>query len=181
MNVDAEIIVEEADNVLTVPVNSINRGDIIFVKEDGIERANDITDQLKSRAEENSKNGSKQEEKPQQTIPAVTEGSAPIEGGQFTPDASRVPMNIEIPDGYRAIQVKTGLNDNDYIEIKSGLGEGDMVRTLNTEASSEGITFGDEDIMGQMHQNRDQQMRQMQTGGGAAGPGGGGGMGGGPR
>ena len=181
MNVDAEIIVEEADNVLTVPVNSINRGDIIFVKEDGIERANDITDRIKSRAEENSKNGSKQEEKPQQTIPAVTEGGAPIEGGQFTPDASRVPMNIEIPDGYRAIQVKTGLNDNDYIEIKSGLGEGDMVRTLNTEASSEGITFGDEDIMGQMHQNRDQQMRQMQTGGGAAGPGGGGGMGGGPR
>ena len=90
-------------------------------------------------------------------------------------------MNIEVPEGYRALQVVTGINDNDYIEIKSGLVEGDMVRTLNTEASSEGVTFGDEDIMEQMQQNRNQQMRQMQGGGGGMSGPGGGGMGGGPR
>ena len=34
-----------------------------------------------------------------------------------------VPTNIDVPDGYRAIQVETGINDTDYIEIKSGLTE----------------------------------------------------------
>ncbi len=35
MNVDAEIVVEEADNAIAVPVNSVNRGNIVFVKDDG--------------------------------------------------------------------------------------------------------------------------------------------------
>ncbi len=46
-----------------------------------------------------------------------------------------VPTNIDVPDGYRAIQVETGINDTDYIEIKSGLTEKDQVRTLDTESS----------------------------------------------
>lgn len=185
MNVDAEIIVEEADNVLTVPVNSVNRGDVVFVKEDGIERANDITDAIKSRANGDKDAKNKDAKQPESTMPVVSgEGIRPSEETQqkkFSVDASRVPANIEIPDGYRAIQVETGLNDNDYIEIKSGLGEGDEVRTLNTESSSAGASFGDDDIMMQMQQNRNQQMRQMQSGGMGGPPSGGGGMGSGPR
>lgn len=44
MNVDAEIVVEEADNVIAVPVNSVNRGNIVFVKDDGTTHENDVTD-----------------------------------------------------------------------------------------------------------------------------------------
>ena len=54
-----------------------------------------------------------------------------------------VPTNIDVPDGYRAIQVETGINDTDYIEIKSGLTEKDQVRTLDTESSSANASFGD--------------------------------------
>ncbi|MBQ6558122.1 MAG: hypothetical protein IJL81_01990, partial [Clostridia bacterium] len=87
-----------------------------------------------------------------------------------------IPANTTVPEGYRAIKVQTGLNDNDYIEIKSGLSEQDTVRTLNTESSSFGAQFGgDDDITAQMQQNRNAQMRQMQTGGGVPS---GGGMGG---
>lgn len=187
MNVDAEIIAQEADNVLTVPVNSVNRGDIVFVKEDGIERENDITDEIKNRSGGDKDDKNKDAKQPEATMPVVSgEGIRPsgeTQQKKFSVDASRVPANIEIPDGYRAIQVETGLNDNDYIEIKSGLGEGDEVRTLNTESSSAGASFGDDDIMMQMQQNRNQQMRQMQGGGGGMGgpPSGGGGMGSGPR
>ena len=56
-----------------------------------------------------------------------------------------VPTNIDVPDGYRAIQVETGINDTDYIEIKSGLTEKDQVRTLDTESSSANASFGVQD------------------------------------
>ena len=151
MNVDAEIIVEQAKDVLAVPVNSVNRGDIVFVKDNGQPHGDDVTDAIKSK-----KDGNGDDEK--------------VKG---------VPANTNVPDGYRAIKVETGLNDNDYIEIKSGLNEQDMVRTLNTESSSAAAMFGggdDEDFSAQMEQRRNQSMRQMQTGGGVPS---GGGMGGG--
>ena len=88
---------------------------------------------------------------------------------------AKLPRNIEVPDGYRAIAVETGINDTDYIEIKSGLTEGDMVRTLNTEMSSTDMSFGPEDMM---------KMRNMQGGGMNGGMSGGmpgGNMGGGNR
>ena len=148
MNVDAEIIVEEAKDVLAVPVNSVNRGDIVFVKDNGQQHGDDVTDAIK-----NKKDGNGDDER-----------------------VRNIPANTTVPEGYRAIKVQTGLNDNDYIEIKSGLNEQDMVRTLNTESSSFGAQFGgDDDITAQMQQNRNAQMRQMQTGGGVPS---GGGMGG---
>ena len=85
---------------------------------------------------------------------------------------ANLPRNVEVPEGYRAIVVETGINDADYIEIKSGLNADDMVRTLNTKMSSTDMSFGPEDMM---------KMRNMQ--GGMGGPGGnmGGGMQGGNR
>ena len=147
MNVDAEIVVEEAVDVLVVPVNSVNRGNIVFVKDDGTQRSGDVTDLINERRKNPGANPS-----------------------------SNIPANIEIPDGYRAIQIETGLNDNDYIEVKSGLGIDDSVRTLNTKASSANATFG--------NMNGMQGMRGM-NGGMNGGMGGGmrsgGGMGGPPR
>lgn len=155
MNVDAEIVVDEADNVLTIPVNSINRGNVVFVKDDGTQHTGDITDIINERRE----NPDKKDDMPD------------------------VPANIEIPEGYRAIRIDTGLNDNDYIEVKSGLGEGDSVRTLNTKSSSEDADFG---MPGQM-QGMNGGMRQggapggMNGGGTRQGGAAGGGMGGPPN
>jgi hypothetical protein len=98
-------------------------------------------------------------------------------------DTSSIPANIEIPDGYRAILVETGINDTDYIEIKSGLSETDMVRTLNTQASSANASFGsgEESMQMQGMGGMSGMGGGMQGGGGGMpGGGGGGGMGGGP-
>ena len=74
MNVDATITVAKAENVLALPVGTINRGNVVFIK------------------------GEKEDEK------------------DFA------------PDGFKSVKVETGINDDSYIEIKSGLDEGDEVR-----------------------------------------------------
>ena len=179
MNIDAEIVVEEAENVLTIPVNSVNRGNIVFVKDDGKKRVNDVTDKLSGGGEnKDGKSGDKTDKATDkkskgENTPAPKNSSAPRSSEKDL--TANLPRNIEVPEGYRAIVVETGINDTDYIEIKSGLSEGDMVRTLNTQLSTD-MAFNPEDMM---------KMRNMQGGGmnggmpnGAGGSGGSGGPGG---
>lgn len=93
-----------------------------------------------------------------------------------------VPTNIDVPDGYRAIQVETGINDTDYIEIKSGLTEKDQVRTLDTESSSANASFGDpnaQDMYVVPNGNMGGMSGGGMSGGGVIMPGGGGMSGGG--
>ena len=77
MNVDAKIILEEAENVLSVPVEAVNRGGLVLVTQD-------------------------------------------------SPSASSA-AEQEAPEGYVYVTVETGVSDDDYIEVTSGLQEGDTV------------------------------------------------------
>ena len=150
MNVDAEIVVEEADNVIAVPVNSVNRGNIVFVKDDGTTHENDVTDIIKGNKDKSGKTDDKKKaddkyDKPQSSGMPVVSVDTPNgdKSDEISVTKESVPTNIDVPDGYRAIQVETGINDTDYIEIKSGLTEKDQVRTLDTESSSANASFGD--------------------------------------
>ena len=184
MNVDAEIVVEEADNVIAVPVNSVNRGNIVFVKDDGTTHENDVTDIIKGNKDKSGKTDDKKkaddkDDKSQSSgMPVV---SVDIPNGDKSDEISvtkeSVPTNIDVPDGYRAIQVETGINDTDYIEIKSGLTEKDQVRTLDTESSSANASFGDPNAQ-DMYVVPNGNMGGM-SGGGVIMPGGGGMSGGG--
>lgn len=122
MNVTAEIVVQEVKNVLAIPVSSLQRGDVVYVK------------------------GEKEDK------------------------------SDNAPDGYKSVKVVTGINDEDYIEIKSGLTEGQELK---------GIEIQQTDGMQQMMQGGMGDMGGGPPGGGApggGGPGGGpGGGGGGPR
>lgn len=149
MNVDAEIVVEEADDVIAVPVNSVNRGNIVFVKDDGTTHENDVTDIIKGNKDKSGKTDDKKkaddkDDKPQSSGMPIVSGDTPNGDKSDENSAAKesVPTNIDVPDGYRAIQVETGINDTDYIEIKSGLTEKDRVRTLDTESSSANASFG---------------------------------------
>lgn len=103
MNVDGTIIIDQAEDVLTIPVDSLMRGNQVYVKDD-----------------------------------TITE---PADG---------------VPAGFRAVQVKTGLTNDTYVEITEGLSEGDQVYV--DESSKES------DMMGIM--------MQMAVPGGMGGPGG---------
>mgnify|MGYP004567388349 CR=1 FL=1 len=180
MNVDAEIVVEEADNVIAVPVNSVNRGNIVFVKDDGTTHENDVTDIIKGNKDKSGKTDDKKkaddkDDKPQSSGMPVVSGDTPNgdKSDKNSVAKESVPTNIDVPDGYRAIQVETGINDTDYIEIKSGLTEKDQVRTLDTESSSANASFGDQNAQ-DMYVVPNGNMGGMSGGGGM--PGGGGGM-----
>ncbi len=78
MNVDAAVILSEAKDVLSVPVEAVSRGERVLVKTEGPEAA--------------------------------------VEGN---------PEGLPVGYAYRDIEV--GVSDGDYIEISSGLAEGDTV------------------------------------------------------
>ena len=179
MNVDAEIVVEEADNVIAVPVNSVNRGNIVFVKDDGTTHENDVTDIIKGNKDKSGKTDDNKDDKPQSSGIPVVSGDTPNGDKSDKNSAAKesVPTNIDVPDGYRAIQVETGINDTDYIEIKSGLTEKDQVRTLDTESSSANASFGVQNAQ-EMYVVPNGNMGGM-SGGGVIMPGGGGMSGGG--
>ena len=184
MNVDAEIVVEEADNVIAVPVNSVNRGNIVFVKDDGTTHENDVTDIIKGNKDKSGKTDDKKKaddkyDKPQSSGMPVVSVDTPNgdKSDEISVTKESVPTNIDVPDGYRAIQVETGINDTDYIEIKSGLTEKDRVRTLDTESSSANASFGVQNAQ-EMYVVPNGNMGGM-SGGGVIMPGGGGMSGGG--
>lgn len=74
MNVTGEIVTERVSDVVSVPVDALMRGDIVYVKDESVKEA--VGD---------------------------------------------------IPAGFREVKVETGLSNDDYIEIKSGLEEGQEV------------------------------------------------------
>ncbi len=83
MNVDGVITLEEANDVLAIPVDALMRGNRVYVKDD-----------------------------------TVTEQQGPV------------------PAGFRAVEVETGLTSESYVEIKSGLSEGDVVYVAESTAGS---------------------------------------------
>ena len=88
MNVDAEIVLSSADDVLAIPSLAVNRGDTVLITSD-------------------------------------------------SPSAVNA-LEQEAPDGYVYVQVETGVSDDSYIEITSGLQEGDTVAYLRTASSGSG-------------------------------------------
>lgn len=92
MNVSADIVVESATNVLSIPVSAVHRGNLVYVKDDGTKKA---------------------------FVAASGKGK-----GQGTGNTG---VAVVIPNGFISVQVELGISDDSYIEIKSGLSEGDTI------------------------------------------------------
>lgn len=69
-------------------------------------------------------------------ITAVNRGNVVYIKGEKTEDTDRA------PEGYKSVRVETGVNNNEYIEIKSGLSEGDIVYIPQVQSSREGFAMG---------------------------------------
>ncbi len=108
MNVDAELVISSVSDVLTVPINAISRGNLVMVKENS------------------KKNNSKKEDSTQEVKPS---GSKDIGNKQGGKEPSRIP---EAPDGYEYVVVETGATNEDFVEIISGLSEGDVIYVTAT-------------------------------------------------
>lgn len=128
MNVDAEIVLSQVEDALTIPSAALERGNRVLISDTSPSAVNALADQ-------------------------------------------------EAPEGYVYVQVETGASDDSYIEITSGLQEGDSVAYTPAVGESSEMPFGMPGAMGGMN---------MPGGGGGGFPGGerggaGGGFGGAPN
>ncbi|MGN0243980.1 MAG: efflux RND transporter periplasmic adaptor subunit [Lachnospiraceae bacterium] len=113
MNVTGEIVLDSASDVLAVPSSALMRGDVVYVKDDSLAGAQSADAEQADRA------------MPQVEMP---------EGG--------MPQGKGIPEGYTAVKVEVGIDDGSYIEIKSGLEEGQTVYVQTSDSSSNNMMMG---------------------------------------
>ncbi len=110
MNVTGNIIIEEAENCLAIPSDALQRNNVVYVKDDS---ANEATNEATNEVEE-------------------AEGESVNEetGNRFN----------DVPDGFKAVTVETGITDGDYIQIISGLDGTEEVyiaRNISSEATTQ--------------------------------------------
>lgn len=175
MNVDAKIILDSSGNALVIPASALMRGNRVYVKKssDSTENAdtqrNDSSDNVGDADSErkNHGDGTLNADSVDRQPDAGAEASGSSKGSGTDNSSSKSTGSgksgsSNVPDGFEAVQVTTGIINDDYVEILSGLSEGDEVYISSDSGSST-------------------QTNQMQMGG-MGGPGGdmGGGVPGGP-
>lgn len=116
MNVSASIVIEKVENVLRIPVSALRRGNVVIAKTD----SDGVEQKTQGAPGGNNANG----------------GGTDKKGKNAANSDSPFLRNLDIPDGYKAIFVETGLTDDDYVEIKAGLNEGDTVVLPDATVSS---------------------------------------------
>ena len=175
MNVDAKIILDSSENALVIPASALMRGNRVYVKKSSDSTEN--TDTQRNGSSDNAGDADSERKNPgdgtqnadsadrQPDAGAEASGSSKGSGTDNSSSkstGSRKSGSSNVPDGFEAVQVTTGIINDDYVEILSGLSEGDEVYISSDSGSST-------------------QTNQMQMGG-MGGPGGdmGGGAPGGP-
>ncbi|MCX7715348.1 MAG: HlyD family efflux transporter periplasmic adaptor subunit [Clostridia bacterium] len=156
MNVDASVIVESATNTLLLPatdVKTLGTTSYVFLKDTGTSSSS----KGKSSSESSSSsNGGQQMKEGRGTPPPMTEGQEPPAmsnsasgGGETSSDASQSKKSNSsgnasrlptAPDGFVTQVVTVGISNDDYVQILSGLNEGDQVYKQSTSTSSSTTT-----------------------------------------
>lgn len=77
-------------------------------------------------------------------VTAVNRGNIVYVKGEKTEENDRA------PEGYKSVQVETGVYNNEYIEIKSGLNEGDIVYTPQIQSTATDVFSDMAGMMGGM-------------------------------
>lgn len=145
MNVSASVVIQKVENVIVVPVSAVRRGNIVIVSDDSASDGIGM-DNMSPFASQRPDFGADSSAK---RPPAIADSSATSASTKATmPQTAPEPASdsdekmktrmqsmidsLDIPDGYKAIFVETGLSDESYIEIKRGLSEGDKVLLPDT-------------------------------------------------
>jgi len=153
MNVQAEIVVSENLNVLVIPVGALSRGNRVLVKTEGdTAQSGEYQPQFdRENMPQFDSEGMPQfdrENMPQfdgEGMPQFDRGNMPqfdgegrqsgggnaqrpaSESQQGETPAGTAASQSGLPEGYRYVVVTTGANDDNYIEIISGISEGDEI------------------------------------------------------
>ncbi|MBO4343046.1 MAG: HlyD family efflux transporter periplasmic adaptor subunit, partial [Clostridia bacterium] len=168
MNIDAEIVLEKSENILAVPVSCVGRGNKVkVVSAEYLSTDENSSDRTKgNRPSFDSENmpSFDSENMPSfdsENMPDFSNGNMPSFDGENMPsfDSENMPdfgsmpgrqsgssatgIYTTVPNTaeYTEVTVETGISDNDYIEIVSGLNEGDAVIVGSTSDNSFNMSF----------------------------------------
>ena len=149
MNVDAKIILDSSENALVIPASALMRGNRVYVKKspDSTENAdtqrNDSSDNVGDADSErkNHGDGTQNADSADRQPDAGAEASGSSKGSGTDNSSSKSTGSgksgsSNVPDGFEAVQVTTGIINDDYVEILSGLSEGDEVYISSDSGSS---------------------------------------------
>lgn len=179
MNVTGVIILDEVEDALAIPVDALQRGNVVYVKDSTTKKSDSAAKQTEAATSEDGASDADTKK------PAASEDSAkstekPSSGDHKDTEKSGAAdqRDSNVPEGFHAVSVTTGLTSDDYVEIVSGdLSEGDEVYV-----SQSSVSDSSNEMMpgmgGDMGGGPGGDMGGGGRSGGSGGPGGG--MGGGP-
>ena len=149
MNVDAKIILDSSENALVIPASALMRGNRVYVKKSSDSTENTDTQRNGSSdnvgdADSERKNhgdGTQNVDSADRQPDAGAEASGSSKGSGTDNSSSKSTGSgksgsSNVPDGFEAVQVTTGIINDDYVEILSGLSEGDEVYISSVSGSS---------------------------------------------
>lgn len=149
MNVDAKIILDSSENALVIPASALMRGNRVYVKNSSDSTENADTQRNGSSdnagdADSERKNhgdGTQNADSADRQPDAGAEASGSSKGSGTDNSSSKSTGSgksgsSNVPDGFEAVQVTTGIINDDYVEILSGLSEGDEVYISSDSGSS---------------------------------------------
>ncbi len=120
MNVNASIVVNESEDTLLVPVAALSRGNWIAVKDSSLSESTGTSGTAA-------------------TMDMTTADTSTAKTAKSKP-SGKVSATPEAPDGFTYVQVETGLSNDDYVEILSGLEEGQEVLLTQTATTTSTTT-----------------------------------------
>ncbi len=149
MNVNAEIIIQKAENALYLPVAAVTnitgeRG-FVLVKDDSAVQPGEGAAGTEGMQGERPQMGDGTGQGRRQqggdgtdrtAMPQMTEPPAGSQSVGAAPARQWGQRGMTAPDGYQYVMVTIGLTNDDSVEIKSGLSEGDEVYIATVKSSS---------------------------------------------
>ena len=134
MNVTGVIILDEAEDALAIPVDALQRGNKVYVKDSTTSKKGETSTKDAAAAGD---------DRPEGTADDKSEGNATGQKstnkgtGENGKSGDQNAKSSNVPEGFREVTVTTGLTSDEYVEILSGdLSEGDEVYISQSSVSS---------------------------------------------
>lgn len=134
MNVTGVIILDEAEDALAIPVDALQRGNKVYVKDSTTSKKAEASTQDVAAAGD---------DRPEGTADDKSEGNATGQKltnkgtGENGKSDDKNAKSSNVPEGFHEVTVTTGLTSDEYVEILSGdLSEGDEVYISQSSVSS---------------------------------------------
>ena len=134
MNVTGVIILDEAEDALAIPVDALQRGNKVYVKDSTTSKKGETSTKDAAAAGDDRPEGTADDKSEGNATGQKSTNKDTDENGKSGDQNAK---SSNVPEGFREVTVTTGLTSDEYVEILSGdLSEGDEVYISQSSVSS---------------------------------------------